>query len=278
MSVFNNITLTGGADQGYVNINDIAAFKNKTYALEDIPAQKTELKGVTVESISAEELEKRNRDRFEPSERDIFDPRNTIQYQINEAAKKIRETDYHGSFYEYNPKHIVSTLFDDYGRKRYSVNVDYEDGDTLLGYLKGNCRNAIENIGFNEDNIARIAADVGKEIDEMHKNGDFSDERYEQLNSEIENCTKFWVDDLNSCRASIRDDKERAAAYNKYGIEYKLQLRKKTREERKLEFLKIKQQIMKENPLDFNEFFRKINRMRFNTAEKQEASAQNDTE
>lgn len=129
-----------------------------------------------------------------------------------------------------------------------------------------------------EDNIAQIAADVGKEIDEMHKNGDFSDERYEQLNSEIENCTKFWVDDLNSCRASIRDDKERAAAYNKYGIEYKLQLRKKTREERKLEFLKIKQQIMKENPLDFNEFFRKINRMRFNTAEKQEASAQNDTE
>lgn len=141
-------------------------------------------------------------------------------------------------------------------------NVDYSYEKPALP-IPNNVKWGIEQNGFNEDSIAQIAAEVGKRIDHLYKCGYYTDEEYGKLNEEIEYGTKQWVDELYDCRTTIRLDKERAKSIAQHGAAvFAAERTEMSREERMLERIRIKQQIMEEDPVDFDALFALIEKLR----------------
>ena len=231
MSAFDNLTISGRAPSSYADPIKLAASKGRSYALEDV-ADKGVALNVDSKQISSEKAG------TQPAYRDRF-----VKSDLN-------------------ARDFISDLFGKYSDKLYTVEWYYDDPHLPIpNYLS--CT-AVEQHGFNEDCIAQIAAEVGKFIDQLYKNGYYTDDEYSQLNDEIEYGVNQWVDQLCGCRASIRIDKERAKIMSMYGYEAYLNAIKKTREERELEFLRVKQQIMEENPPDFDALFALIDQTRNN--------------
>ena len=205
MSAFNNVTISNRAPGGYIDAIKAAESKGRSFALEEVAGNCVAL-NVEVKEISLEEAGLVKQDRFEMSE---FDPRETI-----------------------------SGLFGVYSEQLYNIEW-YYDQPTLP--ILNNVKYGIIRKGFNEDSIAQIAAEVGMRIDQLYKNGHYTDNEYHQLNEEIEYGVKQWVDRLYSCRASMRMDK--------FGYNYR-------------DFDKIKQQILREDPPDFDGLFALIDQIR----------------
>ena len=234
MSAFDNLKIAGGMPSGYADPIKLAASKEKSYALEGIAAECVALDNIDSKQISADDagLQPVNQDRFEKG---VFDPR-----------------------------HLISNLFGAYSEKLYTVDYSYEK--SALPIVNG-LKWGIEQKGFNEDSIAQIAAEVGKRIDHLHKCGYYSDDEYGQLNKEIEYGTRQWVDKLYECRTTIRLSEERASTQQGIGIAALIENRARmSREERILERIRTKQQIMTENPPDFDALFALIEKLR-NTGE-----------
>ncbi len=230
MSDFDNLKIAGGMPSGYADPIKFAASKGKSYALEEIAAECVELDNVNSKQISVAEARilSVNQDRFEKS---VFDPR-----------------------------HLISNLFGAYSEKLFAVDYSYEK--PTLPIVNG-VKWGIEQKGFNEESIAQIAAEVGKRIDHLHKYGYYTDDEYSQLNKEIEYGTRQWVDNLYECRTTIRLSKERASAQQEIGIAAFIEERARmSREERMLERIRTKQQIMAENPPDFDALFALIEKLR----------------
>ncbi len=215
--------ISSGTPSSYFDPIKLAASKGKSYALGEIDAEYVALDNVDSKQISAGEvgMQPINQDRFEKG---VFDPR-----------------------------HLISNLFGTYSEKLYTVDYSYEKA--TLPIVNG-VKWGIEQKGFNEDSIAKIAAEVGKRIDHLHKCGYYTDDEYSQLNKEIEYGTRQWVDNLYECRTTIRLSKERASAQQEIGLAAWIEGRASmSREERMLERIRTKQQIMAENPPDFDALF-----------------------
>ena len=205
MSAFDNVTISNRTPGDYINAIKAAESKGRSFALEEV-ADKCVALNVEVKEISLKEAGLVKQDHFEMSE---FDPRETI-----------------------------SDLFGVYSEQLYNVEW-YYDQPTLP--ILNNVGYGVRQMGFNEDSIAQIAAEVGMRIDQIYKNGRYTDDEYRQLNEEIEYGVKQWVDRLYSCRASMRMDK--------FGYNYR-------------DFDKIKQQLLRDDPPDFDGIFALIEQIR----------------
>ena len=205
MSAFDNVTISNRAPGGYIDAIKAAESKGRSFALEDV-ADKCVALNVEVKEISLEEAGLVKQDSFEMSE---FDPRETI-----------------------------SDLFGVYSEQLYNVEW-YYDQPTLP--ILNNVGYGVRQMGFNEDSIARIAAEVGMRIDQLYKNGRYTDDEYRQLNEEIEYGVKQWVDDLYKCRTAIRMEK--------FGYDFRT-------------FDRVKQQLLREDPPDFDGLFTLIEKIR----------------
>lgn len=222
--------IVNGALDGYVDPIKLGASKGKTYALEDVADKCVTLNNVDTKQMSAAEagIESVNQDRFEKS--------------------------------EFDPRHLISNLFGAYSEKLFTVDYSYEKPSLPI---VNNIKYGIEKKGFDEESIAQIAAEVGKRVDQLYKNGHYTDDEYRKLNEEIEYGTKQWVDCLYEAETTIRLEKERAEAISKYGpaafIEQRAQM---SEDERILERIRTKQQIMAENPVDFDALFALVEKLR----------------
>lgn len=162
-------------------------------------------------------------------------------------------------------KHIISTFFRVEGLNRYSVGIIYEVDDKLSTrpWLSSGCEpltSGPKDHPLSNDNVATIAAQVGKYIDSCYKQGKYSDEEYAELNDEIKKCAKYWVDCIMEAKVGRRLRHE-DAKYQRFGMHIK-----KTHEEHKLEALNMRRKLEAENPFDINAFFAKIDQMRFKVA------------
>ncbi len=168
----------------------------------------------------------------------------------------------------FSAKHIISGFFRAEGGSRYSVGIDYEIADKLgtepwiIDHGMVNLAWATENGTFNEDSVATIAAQVGKYIDHCYENGKYTDEEYAQLNDEIKNCTKYWLDQITDARVGKRLRDEDAMLYSNPRILVKSP--KRTAEDYLADKIRMRKIIEAENPFDFDAFFKKIEQMRFN--------------
>ena len=204
MSAFDNVTISGGIQSGYFDPVKLGASKGRSFVLEEITADSVVLES-DAKQISPVEAGIVNQDRFEKS---AFDPR-----------------------------HLISNLFGAYSEKLYTVDYSYEK--PLLP-ICNTVKWGIEAKGFDEDSIAKIAAEVGKRVDHLYKCGYYTDDEYSQLNDEIEYGAKQWVDELNDCRTTIRIEEERAKALQNLGFEAYMEAKKMSREERALERIRVK--------------------------------------
>lgn len=229
MSAFDNLTISGGMQSEYFDPVKLGASKGKSFSLEEIAADSIVLDKVDSKQISPVEagIQPVNQDRFEKG--------------------------------EFDPRHLISNLFGAYSEKLYTVDYSYEK--PLLP-ICNTVKWGIEAKGFDEDSIAKIAAEVGKRVDHLYKCGYYTDEEYSRLNEEIEYGTKQWVDELYDCRTAIKIEEERAKARQNLGFEAYMEAKKMSREERALERIRVKQQIMEENPPDFDALFALIEKFR----------------
>lgn len=164
-------------------------------------------------------------------------------------------------------KAAVGSLFSQIGSRDHHVpfdsSRDLSDFDDYYDayYARLRLKQQVKDSGFNENNIADIAAKVGSEIDRYHDEGKISDEQYGRFNDEIKSAVKSFVEELTTIRVTIAEEKEDAYGYATYGFAYN-SMRPQSMEEWALRRIELRQQIEKENPLDFNEFFAKIDQMR----------------
>lgn len=77
-------------------------------------------------------------------------------------------------------------------------------------------RGEVEFNNFNENDIVKIMANAGKQIDRLWDVGVIGDEEYASMNAAIENRTKDLVKQLYSCRAAIEEREICAKAFNQY--------------------------------------------------------------
>lgn len=77
-------------------------------------------------------------------------------------------------------------------------------------------RGEVEFNGFGENDIVKIMANAGKQIDRLWDVGVIGDEEYASINTAIENRTKALVEKLYSCRAAIEERDICAKAFNQY--------------------------------------------------------------
>lgn len=77
-------------------------------------------------------------------------------------------------------------------------------------------RGEVEFNNFNENDIVKIMANAGKQIDRLWDVGVIGDEEYASMNTAIENRTKDLVKQLYSCRAAIEEREICAKAFNQY--------------------------------------------------------------
>ena len=76
-------------------------------------------------------------------------------------------------------------------------------------------RGEVEFNNFNENDIVKIMANAGKQIDRLWDVGVIGDEEYAKMNTAIENRTKDLVKQLYSCRAAIEERDICAKAFNR---------------------------------------------------------------
>lgn len=72
-------------------------------------------------------------------------------------------------------------------------------------HLLANMRDEVEFHGFGENDIVKIMANAGKNIDRLWDVGVIGDEEYASMNAAIENRTKALVEKLYNCRAAIEE-------------------------------------------------------------------------
>ncbi len=75
-------------------------------------------------------------------------------------------------------------------------------------------RGEVEFNNFGENDIVKIMANAGKQIDRFYDIGVINDEEYAKMNTAIENRTKDLVKQLYSCRAAIEERDIWAKAFN----------------------------------------------------------------
>ncbi|MDE6726303.1 MAG: hypothetical protein K2J80_00010 [Oscillospiraceae bacterium] len=75
-------------------------------------------------------------------------------------------------------------------------------------------RGEVEFNNFGENDIVKIMANAGKQIDRFYDIGVINDEEYATMNTAIENRTKDLVKQLYSCRAAIEERDICAKAFN----------------------------------------------------------------
>lgn len=76
-------------------------------------------------------------------------------------------------------------------------------------------RGEVEFNGFGENDIVKIMANAGKQIDRLWDVGIIGDEEYASMNTAIENRTKALVEKLYSCRAAIEERDICAKEFNR---------------------------------------------------------------
>lgn len=181
--------------------------------------------------------------------------------------KKIYQPELSADMDDTQIKAAVGSLFSQIGSRDHHVpfdsSRDLSDFDDYYDayYARLRLKQQVKDSGFNENNIADIAAKVGSEIDRYHDEGKISDEQYGRFNDEIKSAVKSFVEELTTIRVTIAEEKEDAYGYATYGFAYN-SMRPQSMEEWELRRIELRQQIEKENPLDFNEFFAKIDQMR----------------
>lgn len=242
MSAINNVT-NGGSQYNFGKLNDIDAFKNKTYALEDVRGEHVELKGVTVKELTPEEAKLAENQELN---QDVFVRSDTIDI----TGRGFKSDSYF--------KRMVFDLFAYYGKKFNNLDYNYEKGSLDNHYCCVKMRHEMEEDLFGEDDIAKIAAEVGRDIDYQYKSGELDEEEYNKANAEFENGTKAWIDKFYNIKASIRQDKEWTKLRMSHPVECALGLLKRTPRDIELERIRLKNLMMKENSAVFNSFFAKI--------------------
>lgn len=264
-----------------VMINNIAA-----NSLESVRKGNMSTNGAEKQNIGAETGEKKSArcDRYDgvsvaTSTYDLNDPSNTVCKGIfseNTSAdvgeRVIKDLELSDGYTPrgFSAKHIVSAFFRAEGASRYHVGLNYEIAELAkteawaIDHGQVNLSWATGNGSFNEDSVATIAAQVGRYIDSCHESGVYSDEEYAQLNDEITNCTKYWLDCITDARVGKRLRDEDAPMYSNPRI--LVRVPKRTADDYLLEAIQMRKIIEKENPFDINAFFAKIDQMRFNVA------------
>lgn len=81
-------------------------------------------------------------------------------------------------------------------------------------HLLANMRGEVEFHGFGENDIVKIMANAGKNIDRLWDVGVLNDEEYATMNTAIENRTKALVEKLYNCRAAIEERDYCAREFN----------------------------------------------------------------
>lgn len=81
-------------------------------------------------------------------------------------------------------------------------------------YLDTYMRGEVEFNSFGENDIVKIMANAGKQIDRLYDVGVIADEEYASMNTAIENRTKDLLKQLYSCRAAIEERDICAKAFN----------------------------------------------------------------
>lgn len=81
-------------------------------------------------------------------------------------------------------------------------------------HLLANMRDEVEFQGFGENDIVKIMANAGKNIDRLWDVGVLNDEEYATMNTAIENRTKALVEKLYNCRAAIEERDYCAKEFN----------------------------------------------------------------
>lgn len=81
-------------------------------------------------------------------------------------------------------------------------------------HLLANMRDEVEFHGFGENDIVKIMANAGKNIDRLWDVGVLNDEDYATMNAAIENRTKALVEKLYNCRAAIEERDYCAKEFN----------------------------------------------------------------
>lgn len=151
-----------------------------------------DLKGVSINAKTGNP----NLPRIELTQEDID--------KINSSELKIAEGRPLRDCFEWNV-----TDPDDYIRKMTNRSDHTIHLDT---YMRGE----VEFNNFGENDIVKIMANAGKQIDRLWDVGVIGDEEYAKMNTSIENRTKDLVKQLYSCRAAIEERDICAKAFNQY--------------------------------------------------------------
>lgn len=149
-----------------------------------------DLKGVRIDAKTGNP----NLPRIELTQEDID--------KINSSELKIAEGRPLRDCFEWNV-----TDPDDYIRKMTNQSDHTRHLDTYM-------RDEVEFNGFGENDIVKIMANAGKQIDRLWDVGVIGDEEYAKMNTAIENRTKDLVKQLYSCRAAIEERDIWAKAFN----------------------------------------------------------------
>lgn len=208
----------------------ISAANSEAISLSDPPQRE---KGIFSENTSFEEGEK-----------------------ILRADEKYRNYEGEG----FSAKHIISVFFDAEANDRYGVNFTYEHADPHEPHHERFLRWQVADGSFTNDSVALVASQVGKYIDHCYEMGKYTDEEYEELNSEIKKCSKAWLSEIIDAKAGNRLLEQDRRMY--YGWS-KLSPRNSLEEQREEERL-MRKKIELEEPVDYDAFFLKIDQMRFN--------------
>lgn len=209
---------------------------------------------------------------------DVTDVEEKKPYEIIDP-RKIYQPELSANMDDTQIKAAVGSLFSQIGLRDHHVpfNSSLERLHYEAYYARLDLKQQVKDSGFNENNIADIAAKVGSEIDRYYSEGIISDEVYGRFNDEIKGAVKSFVDELNNIRVTVAEEREIAEGYARYGFAYNF-MRPQSWEETILHRIELRRQIEKENPLDLNQFFAMIDQKRakitgINASSKESGSA-----
>lgn len=188
-----------------------------------------DLKGVSINAKTGNP----NLPRIELTQEDID--------KINSSELKIAESRPLRDCFEWNV-----TDPDDYIHRMTNQSDHTRHLDT---YMRGE----VEFNNFNENDIVKIMANAGKQIDRFYDIGVINDEEYAKMNTAIENRTKDLVKQLYSCRAAIEERDICAKAFNQNNQRIYI-----TSEEHDARM----QQLYNKSPIKFDNIMDMINKKR----------------
>ena len=246
MASFDSITLASGS----------TAYQKNSFALENYRSA-TVLDSVEVSKTDAAESVS-----------------NETQYS-SENIISIAESQNQDSFEmrDYDVDRLINSLFRSYGKKLCNTTYSYhasqvnnEGSGAAFSLYESRAffdmYTVVRQDGFSEKDIVTIAAEVGKTIDERYKSGSITDNEYDMLNAEIENCTKIWVDQLYTTRAGIREEENWARIRNGCTPEEIQEIMQGRRDYHILEIARIKKEMLEQNPPDYDAMFAQIKKLR----------------